>query len=284
MDHAEVRELLELAAVEPGGLERLLGADQPGNIALDEHLADCRACRAELEAMRRSVATIRDAVQLTPSADLRHRTLEFVERHGRPRPAADAYQRETDVAMPAPRAGAGPIPQRWRWPSPVSAANFVAGVAASALIAGFVTWGAADARLTAADAAIAEQRSTIAGLGIIADWTLRVSGDPAASQVRLEAADGGAQEGTVLLAGERNELVMVASGLPVPAAGQEYRCWVETSGERVTIGRMYRAGELAYWVGELDQAIVEGELTFGVTLVDVASSGVTGDVVLIGAT
>jgi hypothetical protein len=171
-----------------------------------------------------------------------------------------------------------------RWPSPVRAAAFFAGVAASALIAGLVTWGAINARLTAADAAIAEQRSTIAGLAIVADWTLRLSGDPAASHVRLQAADGGAQEGTVVLAGERNELVMVASGLPLPPPGQEYRCWVETSGERVAIGRMYRAGELAYWVGELEQGITDEDLRFGVTQVDAASSGLTGDVVLIGET
>jgi len=282
MDHAEVHELLGLAALEPGGIDRLLGADTRESAALGEHLSACRACRAELESFRASVATIRDAVQLAPSADLRHRTLEFVERVGRPRPAGHSDQR-TDVAPPPP-AGAGPIRQGMRWPLPVRAATFVAGVAASALIAGLVTWGAIDARVTAADAAIAEQRTTIAGLGIIADWTLRLSGDPEVSHLRLDAADGGAQEGTVLLAGDRNELVMVASGLPVPAEGQEYRCWVEASGERVAIGRMYRAGELAYWVGELDEAMADQDLTFGVTLVDAASSGLTGDVVLVGAT
>jgi hypothetical protein len=52
----------------------------------------------------------------------------------------------------------------------------------------------------------------------------------------------------------------------------------------VAIGRMYRAGELAYWVGELDEAMADQDLTFGVTLVDAASSGLTGDVVLVGAT
>ena len=283
MDHAEVHELLGGAAVEPGGIDRLLGADTRESTALREHLGGCSACRTELESLRGSVATIRDAVQLSPSADLRHRTLDYVERFGRPRPAVDSHQ-QTDVAMPPSPAGVGPMSQLMRWPSPVGAATFVAGVAASALIAGLVTWGAIDSRLTAADAAIAEQRSTIAGLGIIADWTLRLSRDPAASHVRLAAADGGAQEGTVLLAGERNELVMVASGLPVPAEGQEYRCWVEASGGRVAIGRMYRAGELAYWVGELEEAIADEELTFGVTLVDSASSGLTGEVVLTGAT
>ncbi len=282
MDHADVRELLELAAVEPGGIERLLDDGSREGAALREHLSGCDACRAELEPLKRSVAYIRDAVQLAPSTDLRDRTLEFVERYGRARPA-DQSDQQTEIAKLA-RAGDRRMFQRMRWQSPVKAATFVAGVAASALIAGLVTWGAVSARLTAADAAIAEQRSTIAGLGIIADWTLRLSGDPAASHIKLEAADGGTQGGTVLLAGDRNELVIVASGLPVPAAGQEYRCWVETSGERVAIGRMYRAGELAYWVGELDQAVTDDQLTLGVTLVDAASGGLIGDVVLIGAT
>ena len=275
MDHAEARDQLEVAALEPGGIDRLLGVEHSDGLAVREHLAACPECRRDLESLRASISTIRRVVQLAPDPRLRARTLEQVSRLGRPRSA--------DV-QPSPAAGVAPALPPSRWPSLVGAATFVAGVAASAMIAGLIVWRAADARLTAADAAVAEQRTTIAGLGIISDWTLRLSGDPAATHVRLAAADGGVQAGSVLLAAARNELVMVASGLALPPDGHEYRCWVEVAGERVTIGRMYRAGELSYWVGEVSRPIEVGDLTFGVTMVDSAIEGLSGEVVLIGET
>jgi len=275
MDHAEARDQLEWAALEPGGIDRLLGAEHGDGLAIREHLAACPECRRELESLRASVSTIRQAVQLTPDPGLRARTLAQVSRLGRSRSA---------TAQPSPAAVPAPAPPSSRWPSLVGAATFVAGVAASALLAGLIVWRATDARLTAADASLAEQRTTIAGLGIISDWTLRLSGDPAATHVRLTAADGGAQAGSVLLSATGTELVMVASGLSPPPGGREFRCWVEVAGEQVTIGRMYRAGELAYWVGELSRPILDGELRFGVTLVDSATDGLSGEVVLIGET
>jgi hypothetical protein len=140
-----------------------------------------------------------------------------------------------------------------------------------------------NSRLGATDAALAEQRATIAGLTRVTDWTLRLGIDPDATGVRLEAPDGGAQAGTVLFSTASNELVMVASGLPAPVEGEEYRCWVESDGDRVPIGAMYRAGELSYWVGEVGTAVgADEDQTFGVSLVATASDGVDGDVVLVG--
>ena len=66
MDHEEVRELLEVAAVEPGGLDRLMAGDTPDAALVAGHLAGCAACAAELERLRRSVsASIRPAVRAT---------------------------------------------------------------------------------------------------------------------------------------------------------------------------------------------------------------------------
>ena len=48
MDHAEARELLEIAAIEPGGFARLVAGDTPEAAALAGHLAGCADCAAEL--------------------------------------------------------------------------------------------------------------------------------------------------------------------------------------------------------------------------------------------
>ena len=104
-------------------------------------------------------------------------------------------------------------------------------------------------------------------------------------RIRLEAPDGGAQAGTVLFSDATGELAMVASGLPALPEGQEYRCWVEVDGTRVPIGTMYRAGELSYWVGEVDETIgVDAGRAFGVSLMASAADGVDGEVVLLGDT
>jgi len=44
MDHDAVREQMELAAVEPDGLERLMAGDTPTAQAVAGHLAGCPAC------------------------------------------------------------------------------------------------------------------------------------------------------------------------------------------------------------------------------------------------
>jgi len=262
MDHADVRDRLDQAAVEAGGLDRMLTSTHPEHKALAEHLDECAECRAELVALRRTSAAVREVVRDTPSADLRDRTLAHVAGAGRSRDVA------IDVVAPRPRW----LPTAW-----------AAGVAAAAVV-GLLVWGSTNARLEEADAAIAEQRATAAGLSIVMDWTMRLSADPDATGVRLAAGGGRGAAGTVLFSPDRGELVMVASGLPVPPDGQEYRCWIEEDGERVPIGAMYRAGSLAYWAGEVDALRGrQGSVAFGVSLVDTRSDGVSGEVVLAGA-
>ena len=58
MDHDAVREQLELAAVEPDGLERLMAGDTPTAQAVAGHLAGCPACtrRARRACSARAVA------------------------------------------------------------------------------------------------------------------------------------------------------------------------------------------------------------------------------------
>src|SRR5262245_23981925 len=88
MDHDDVLEQLELAAVEPGGLDRLVAGDTPTAAAVVTHLAGCERCAEELRRLSRAAPMLRDVVRTTPSPELRDRTLAYVREHGRPRSAA----------------------------------------------------------------------------------------------------------------------------------------------------------------------------------------------------
>src|SRR5439155_6167048 len=96
MDHTEVRGLLEDAAIEPGGLERLMAGDTPTASIVAGHLAGCADCAEELERLRRSVGLIRPTVRAVPPPELKERTLAYVAALGRAR-GADAG---TEAAPP----------------------------------------------------------------------------------------------------------------------------------------------------------------------------------------
>src|SRR5262245_20657955 len=102
MDHDEVRELLEDAAVEPGGLERLMAGDTPTAALVAGHLAGCPSCTDELDRLRRSVGVIRPAVRAVPPPELRQRTLDYVAALGRPRGADAAAAAPVPLPVAAP--------------------------------------------------------------------------------------------------------------------------------------------------------------------------------------
>ena len=85
MDHDAVREALELAAAEPGGLDRLMAGDTPEAQAVAGHIAGCEACAVELERIGRVSAAVRASMAEVPAPDLKERTLAFVRAHGVPR-------------------------------------------------------------------------------------------------------------------------------------------------------------------------------------------------------
>ena len=76
---------------------------------------------------------------------------------------------------------------------------------------------------------------------------------------------------------------MVATDLTEPPAGQEYRCWIERDGARTSIGKMFFADDLAYWVGDTPSiADAPPGSTFGVSLTDVGSTTPEADPVIVG--
>src|SRR6187402_3302858 len=126
MDHDEVLEQLELAAVEPDGLTRLMAGDTATAAAVAGHLAGCDSCASEFQRLGRAAPLLRDVVRTTPPADLRERTLAYVRQHGDPR-GADAVSlgaRTTtaEQAVPARSAARSRAASLLPWVASIAAA------------------------------------------------------------------------------------------------------------------------------------------------------------------
>ncbi|MHB8959222.1 MAG: hypothetical protein ACYDAN_06315, partial [Candidatus Limnocylindrales bacterium] len=107
MDHAEVVERIELAAVEPEGLARLAAGDTAEAAAVAGHLAGCDACTSELARTARVSTLARQAIRELPDPGLRDRTLRYVRDVGRDCAAeADAPAAPVGVPRPAPSSAA----------------------------------------------------------------------------------------------------------------------------------------------------------------------------------
>ena len=109
IDHAAVREELELAALEPGGLERLAAGDTAASAAIAGHLAGCPTCTEEARRLALVGPLLADVVRSMPPDDLRARTLELVRAVGEVRTPGEPI-RTGGEAVPA----AVPIPPGWR--------------------------------------------------------------------------------------------------------------------------------------------------------------------------
>lgn len=267
MEHAEARELLEVAAVEPEGFDRLVAGDTTDAAALAGHLAGCPDCADEMERLRRAASMIRTTVRSLPPPDLRERTLALVAAVGRDRSGGvvdlDSARRTRARSEPGNRRGL------ILWAASVAAAVMIAIVGTSAWVGRIQ-----DERATV-------QAQQIASLAKVATWTLRIDAEPDAQHVELASASGATA--SLVFSPTSTELVVLASGLAEPPAGQEYRCWLETAAGRAPIGKMFFGGGVSFWVGEV--ATVNAATTgtrFGVSLVPVGGDAVSGDPVLLG--
>ncbi len=301
MDHAEARELLELAAVEPGGLDRLVAGDTPTAIALAGHLAGCDTCMDEFARLRQSSQVVRGVIATMPPPELRERTLAFVAALGRPRGAAPHH---VTAETPAADAAAGPgVGISARLPalpvtaiqSPAPPASALAHrsrrprlawlAAAAALV--IATAGVTGSIVSSAAATSTRQTSReLEGLTEVASWTIRLDAQPDVRHVLLSAGPPNGtreQQGMLVFSPKALEVVVVADGMPDPPANMEYRCWVEIGGTRQRLGKMYLSGSLAYWVGDASvlASVPDGSM-FGVSLVDITGSGGGSPVILSG--
>ncbi|HEY6012864.1 MAG TPA: anti-sigma factor [Candidatus Limnocylindrales bacterium] len=279
MDHDQTREQLELAAVEPGGIDRLIAGDTATAQAVAAHLAGCPDCTGELARLQRAVSVIGAAVRELPPPDLRERTLASVLALGRarggsvpetaPADAASAELPQRPLArvrvLPARRAAIG-------WIAAIAAAIVLSVATTSFLVGGRV------------DRQLADQADTIHTLQEVTTATLQVTGEADARHVTLTGTSNPELVGSLVFSPSSAQLVVVATGLTQPPAGQEYRCWVERDGRRQRVGRMFFSGDLAYWIGPVPALSgVSSDARFGVSLVDASGTSIDSPPVLGGA-
>lgn len=281
MDHTEVRAILEDAAIEPDGLDRLMAGDTPTAALIASHLAGCPDCAEELSRLHRSVDLIRPSLRAVPPPELRERTLAYVAAVGRPRgataePVPAAANGAARSVVPAavtvmPLARPRPANRRRLATYAAMAAALIVAVSGTAFIVN-----------ANRDPAIRTLSAEVEALGDVARWTARIDAQPDGRRVALASVDGSSAAGSLVYSAASTEFVVIADGL-IPQPGKEFRCWVEVAGTRTTVGRMFFGGTLAYWVGDVKSiAGLAPGATFGVSLVDLGQPGTPGTPVLAG--
>ena len=283
IDHAQVRELLELAAVEPGGLDRLAAGDTSESAAAAGHLAGCPSCMEEARRLVEVGPILRETVSGVPPDELRASTLALVKAVGRQRPVAAGATSEAarpasvaDGSVPPSDLEIGPTGRttrrlgRPRWPTLAAAAVIVVLVAGGGLLA---------------VASVRQLQTQTGALAELNQATLNVTAQPDAVRVPLVGVDGGTGAmGTLLFSAGTGDLVVSAPSLTEPARGQAFACWMtRPDGSRVRLGWMEFGGGLAYWSGWSTELTAAGPgTTFGVTLVDADGKPVPPGDVLVG--
>lgn len=286
MDHQETRDQLELAALEPGGLDRLMAGDTPVAQAVAGHLAGCESCTMELGRLRRSSAIIRADLREMPPPDLKARTLAAIRAEGVQRPLVVASPGVAVMPL-ADGAGhgarttttvAGTSRRRTRaWSTLAMVGTVAAAVVLSVVTTSLIVGGRVDDQL-------AQQALTIDALEHVTTSTFDVSAQPDAEHVQLAGVSDPTLDGSIVYSPGTSELVVVATGLTEPAPGYEYRCWVEVGGQRERVGRMFFGDQLAYWAGTASAISgASSPKTFGVSLVGVSATTLDAQPVLVGS-
>jgi hypothetical protein len=304
MDHADALELIEIAAVEPGGLERLAAGDTPESSLVAGHLAGCPSCADALLRITRTAGLARGAIRELPDPALRERTLAFVREVGRDRRGVIAaavagarsggsgpvFAPEPAAAIPD-AAGASTILSPVVSPvlSPVAspvvslAARrsrrpwLAVGLAAAVVVAAVLGFAAGGAVRPAGG-----QGEDVAHAITVIQATMRIAVRPDAARIVLASAHGGTETGSVIYSATSGELSMVVTGLAPAPDGATYACWVESGGMRRRIGLVYEEDGTGSWAGPVTglDALAPGS-TFGVSLVPAGSQ--TGTPVLTGS-
>ena len=282
MDHEETREQLELAALEPGGLDRLMAGDTPVAQAVAGHLAGCESCTDELVRLRRSSAVIRSGLSEMPPPDLKARTLATIRAEGVQRPLAVAAGpiavmplAEASSAGEGSAAAAGSSGRR----RTRSVLPMIVTIAAAVVLSVVTTSLVVGSRV---DDQLAQQKQTIAALEDVTTMSMDVSAEPDAEHVQLAGVSDPTLDASLVYSPSTTELVITTTDLTKPAAGYEYRCWVEIGGTRQRIGRMFFGDDLAYWGGPVPAVSgASTTSTFGISLVAVSATSLDAQPVLV---
>ena len=282
MDHDAAREQLELAAVEPGGLDRLMAGDTPTAQAVAGHLAGCPACTEELGRLQRVGAAhagrrAGDAAGRPARADARRGPCRRAS-CGR-FPCRGGSGRRPDARSRAPRPGRHRRPCQSTVAAPRPVLGWVAAVAAAVVLSVVATTFIVGSRV---DSQLAAQAETIArargGHDRDPDVTRRAR--RRARRARRSIGPGRLRQPRLLAVDRRArgrcQRPHAAAGRPgIPLLGRDRR---HAPARRQDVLRR-RPG--ATGSGRRPAvAGVPGGATFGVSLVDAAGSAIDTDPVL----
>lgn len=269
IEHDEILAILELAAVEPAGFDRLAAGDTIDAALVAGHLAGCASCAAEADRLRAGGPILREAIRSIPPDELRDRTLAFVREVGRPRPGRVVLvpnRDDDDPGWVAPELGR----RRSRWVAAIAA------VLAVSLVSGGVI---ADLQF---GQELRNQHALAAGLASLDRAMLRLVAEPDVSTVALSGRTGTTAVGRLVFSATSKELVVSATGLQTPDSGQQLACWlVNPGGQRQQLGTMVVEPGLIYWTGwDVALATAGPGTQFGVTLVDAGGAKVGADLLV----
>lgn len=280
----EALEALEVAAVEPHGLETLAEGHTPEDAAVVAHVAACAECAAEAARLREIAAMLRAGLTPVASPDLRDRTLAYVHSVGRPRGA------DTVATVPASERAAGRGPSAAavvRTTASRSRRLALAGLAMAAVVA--VAVGASALVSTGVvRSELAAERERSALLARKSAIALRLLDDPKAIRIPMTGLGGASGVAVISPGGYAGGFAgaVVATNLAAAPAGSEYVCYVVIDGQRRLVGRMAEDGTMHAWAGPLDafaDARPGSVGEYGVILVPKGSDSVDGAPVLAGS-
>lgn len=266
MDHAEAQERIANLALEPRRLVEPGVEPEPEARALIVHAQGCPACRADLDAWRRTHEVVLATgtggeIPLEPPATLRVAVSAIPRRSPR---LLDPLGAAPSTLIPASGG------RRPGWQLPALAAVIVVGLVLG--IGALAVDQAGQANLAR------RQAAELAGLSTTVDRVLR---DSDHTSIALVGPDG-SSAGTA--AWSSSDIMVMTTVLAPPGPGAEYRCWVERDGRRTPIGVMRFADGVAYWSGPLERygdLPLDGGGRLGVSL-EVPGRAGSGAPVLVG--
>jgi len=239
MDHAEAHERIADLALEPARLGALDESGSAEDAALRDHVESCPRCQGELAnwhtfhgATRAALASNRHEQlhPIVPPEDLRARVLQAA--------------RDEQRSQPRPKPIAGLARQSRRWP--ISGGASLALAAVFALVVAGLGMLAVRDQSVRLDATLMESRwlsGTVSALS-------RVLAAPNHNAATLRAADG---TGVGAIAWTGHDLVVLANGLPAPATGQVYSCWLTDGNTETAVGKMWFVDGDAFWFSSADE-------------------------------
>jgi anti-sigma-K factor RskA len=212
---------------------------------VEQHLATCADCRAEVESLREAAAMLPETTLSAPPPGLRDRVLADISKVRPLPPVVEPTMLPTPAAEP--HAEAIPLASRRRRFRPALAAA----AAVVALIGGGIVAGQPwddssnqQTELTAAE---------------------RVLQDPDAEHVLKEFPDGATA--TLVRSGTEGKAVLLTSKMPAAPAGKDYQLWLQKDGVMVPAGLM---------PGKADQTVLLSGDPGGATAVGITVEPVGG--------